>query len=368
MTTITLDRPIEGPAYDKAKPETRQPWLDFRRPGITATMIRDWGNGSRRRKIIEEKITGEFEDLSNLPYVAHGNVREPVIADWVHGKYGIKPCDSVYAHPDNPRHLASPDGVSVDPFTGELLVATEDAVLLEIKTSKHDLHPGTLSMLRVLETIEEGSHFDRSNYYTQMQWQMYVMNSPMTLFVWEQHDNVIDPETNTFTPIGPPQVAFVPRNQALIDVLVEKVAPKALAEIDAAVGALRTTDLPPASDFPTEHAVWVQDVLTARDQAANAEAARVKSWDSLSAVYMDPEADDCKHDLGFATLSVSTSTSPDKTVEETKTDWDAVRAGLTDAQRKKYDALVEKHTTTQPKVIPGKTSRRMTITAKEVKP
>jgi hypothetical protein len=365
--TMTQARPIEGPAYDKSKPETRQPWLDFRRPGLTATMIRDWGNGSRRRKIIEEKVTGDFEDLSHIDAIAHGNVREPVIAAWIEGKFGIKPCESVYAHPENSRHLASPDGISVDPHSGELEVGTMDAVLAEIKTSKHDLHPGSLTADGVLIEIEPGSHFDRSNYYTQMQWQMYVMNADMTLFVWEQHDGTVDPETNTFTPIGPPRWAWIPRSQALIDVLVEKVAPKALAEIDRAL-AIRPDDLPPASAFPTEHAVWVQEVLKGRDDAAAAEVLRVHGWDALAAIYLDPEADDCKHDLGFATLSVSTSTSAAKTVEETVTDWDAVRAGLTEAQRKKYDALVAKHTTTKPKVIPGKTSRRMTITAKEVKP
>jgi hypothetical protein len=365
-STLTLQVPIEGPRYDKQRPETRQPWLDFRRPGLTATQIRDWGTASKRRQIIEEKVTGNFEDLSHLPYVNHGNIREPAISAWIESKFGITPCESTYAHPENSRHLASPDGISRDPFTGELYVGVPQAVLAEIKTSKHDLHPGTIDEARVLVDIVPGSHFDRSNYYTQMQWQMYVMNADRTLFVWEQHDDKIDPESGTFTPIGPPQFVWVPRNQDLIDALVEKVAPRALAEIDRAL-ALRTDELPPVSDFPTEHAVWVQEVLKARDAAAAAEAAREKSWDALAAVYLHPEAPDCKHDLGFATLSVSSSEGRTTSTNESYLDIDGMNA-REKQQYERAQALIEKHTKVRKVVKAGKFSRRMTITPKEVKP
>lgn len=362
--TITTLVPIEGPSYDKTRPETRQPWLDFRRPGLTATMIRDWGTASKRRKMLEEKATGEFEDLSHLPYVQHGNLREPMIAAWIEGKFGIAPCEATYAHPENSRYLASPDGVSRDPFTGELYVGTPDAVLAEIKTSKHDLMPGPIDEARVLIEIAQGSQFERSNYYTQMQWQMYVMNAAMTLFVWEQHDDKIDPETGTFTPIGVPEYVWIPRNEAIIAALLEHMAPKAIAEIDHALN-LRSTELPPASDFPAEHAIWVQDVLKGRDEVAVADSAREKAWDALAEVYLDPEAEDVKHDLGFATLTVSTTT-PTIKAGKPYVDWDAVRAGLTAPQQKKFDALVAKNTIT-PKAGPGTPTRRMTITRKEQK-
>lgn len=360
---LTLERPIQGPSYNKADPATRQPWLDFRRPGITATQIRDWGTASKRRKIIEEKVTGAFEDLSHLPYVNHGNIREPAIAAWIQGRFGIEPCEATFAHAENSRHLASPDGISHDPLTGELVVGIRDAVLAEIKTSKYDLMPGSLDEDRVLIEVEPGSKFDGSNYYTQMQWQMYVMNADRTLFVWEQHDDKVDPESGTFTPIGPPQYVWVPRNQDLIDVLVEKVAPKALAEIDRAL-ALASDELPPVSDFPTEHAVWVQDVLKARDAAAAAEVSREKAWDNLSAIYLDPEAGDCKHDLGFATLTVSTSTSKAAVFTESYVDVEGMNA-REKAQYERARALIEKHTKTRTKPKPTTTSRRMTITEKK---
>jgi hypothetical protein len=111
--------------------------------------------------------------------------------------------------------------------------------------------------------------------------------------------------------------------------------------------------------------VWAQEVLDARDEIATAEASRDKGWTALQENYLGDDKPDVKHDLGFATLTVSTSTSPAKSVEQTSTDWDAVRAGLTDAQRKKYDALVAKHTKTENVLVPGKTTRRMTLTAKK---
>lgn len=361
---MTHARPIEGPAYDKARPETRQPWLDFRRPGLTATMIRDWGTASRRRKILEEKATGVFEDLSHLPYIRHGNRREPVIAQWAEGKFGITPSDAVYAHPDNPRHLATPDGVSRDPFSRELLVGVPEAVLVEIKTSKHDLTPGPLDATRMLVgDIFEAGDFYKSNYYTQIQWQMYVMNSPMTLFIYEQHDDIIDPETGTFTPVGPPAWAYIPRNQALIDALLENLAPRALAEIDAAL-TLRTSALPPASNFPAEDAVTTADLLSARDAVSIAESARDLAWKTLNDKYVGPGKDDFTEDLGFATFTVSTSGGKESVRDETYVDEDAMWKQAP-AFMKKYEALRAKHTKTRSVRTTTPRKQRLTVTAKK---
>lgn len=363
--TITFARPIEGPAYDKNRPETKQAWLDFRRPGITATMIRDWGTASKRRKIIEEKVTGQFEDLSDNAYVNHGNIREPVIAEWVRGRFGIEPCDSVFAHPENSRHLASPDGVSLDPFTRELVVGDIGAVLAEIKTSKHDLTPGVIDDARVLVEIAQGSPFDRANYYTQMQWQMYVMNAAMTLFVYEMHDGQVDPETGTFTPVGPPEYVWVPRDQELIDVLVNDLAPRALAEIDRAL-SIGADQLPPASEFPAEDAILVADLLAARDAEAAAVAKKGQAWDALTNKYVRDEVADFSVDIGIAKVTLSTSTAPDKTVTEQVFDEEAW-AKRAPKQYAAYLAAREKFTKPVKKVVPGKTSRRLTVTAKGAK-
>lgn len=362
--TLTHLAPIRGVSYDKTKPETRQPWLDQRRGGITATEIRDWGTASKRRGILEFKVTGQMEDLSGNAYVNHGNLREPMIAEWIEGKFGIAPCDAVYSHAQNPRHLASPDGISLDLLTRELIVGTEDAVLSEIKTSKHNLHPGKLDAARVLVQVEPGSQFDRSNYYTQMQWQMYVMNATRTLFVWEQHNGKVDSDTQTFTPIGVPEYAWIPRDQALIDVLVNELAPKALAEIDAARTSLLVDELPPVSDLPAEDVMQVAALLKARDAESAAGASKKLAWDVLTEKYLGEGKPDMKVDLGFANFTVSTSTPPTKTVTEMEFDEAAARRRAP-ALMKKYDELVAKYTKPVEKVIPGKPVQKLTVTAKK---
>lgn len=354
MTLLTTSaRPVEGPAYDKTRPETRDAWLAFRRAGITATEIRDWGLGSRRREIIVAKVTGEFADLSGNVYINHGNLREPMIAAWIEARFGIAPCDSVFAHGENARYLASPDGVSLDPFSKALIYGTPDAVLSEIKTSKHDLAPGTLDAERVLMSIAQGSKFEQSGYYVQMQWQMYVMQAVRTLFVWEQHDGKIDAETGTFTPIGTPEYAWINRDEALIRRLVDEVAPKALAEIDA---AMHGGGMPPVTPLPAEHAILVADLLKARDDEAIAKAAKEAAWKKLQALYVsddEHERPDMSLDVpGFAKITVSTTTKDVRNVDEK-----AAREKAP-ALAAKWDALLARHTTTEPR-----STQSLTITA-----
>lgn len=363
LLTLT-EKPIQGVSYDKTKPETRKPWLEQRQGGITATEIRDWGTASKRREIIQFKVTGEMEDLSHNVYVNHGNLREPVIANWIQARFGIQPCDAVFVSAANGRHLASPDGISVHPFTQELLFGTPDAVLSEIKTSKHNLHPGQLDESRVLVDIDPNSHFAKSNYYTQMQWQMFVMGAARTLFVWEQHDGVIDTEgTGTFNPIGIPEYVWVERDDLLIEKLID-VAARALVEIDAARASLKATEMPPISDLPSEDVVRVADLLKARDAEAAAAAAKKAAWEPLAEKYVGEDKPDMKVDLGIATFTVSTSTPAPKTVKRTVVDEDAMRRKAP-ALVAKYEALRERYTSEVPEVVEGKPVQKLTITAKK---
>jgi hypothetical protein len=363
ITTITNDRPIKGVAYDKNDPSTREPWLEQRRGGITATEIRDSGSGSKRRKIITAKVTGVDDDMGNVKvqgrehtlgtYARHGDLREPVIAEWIEQNYGITPCNNVYSHAKNPRFLASPDGVTLDPFTGELVVGTEDAVLAEIKTGVKDLTPGKLDAAGILIEVEPGSQFDLKGYYLQMQWQMFVMNATRTLFVHERHDDTIDPETGTFRPAGPPQVAWIMRDQAIIDVYAGRVAPQLLAEIDAARLA-NQGGMPPASELSAEHAVLVADLLAARDAEAVAKAQKEKAFAALKDFYAGEGKPDVKIDAGDAWVTVSTT---EKTVQEFNKDAALKRAPKLIAQ---YEALVKRYT----KPVPKKT-QSFTVTAKK---
>lgn len=374
MTTLlTTLAPTPGPADGKRSedPAVREAWLDFRRGGITATEIRDWLVPSEKRAIITAKVTGVFEDLSYITRIRHGNLREPVIAEWVEREFGIAPCENVYAHAENPRHLASPDGMTVDLFSltpGGLIVGTPDAILSEIKTSVHDLTPGPMDERRVLLEVTPGSHFDKMRYYRQVNWQMYVMNAYETLFTWERHDGIVDRETGIYSPVGPPEFCRIPRDQALIDQMVEE-ANVALQEIDAARIAFAVGGLPPASELPSDHALLVADLLAARDAEAVAVARKAAPWKSLQAIYLAEGMPDQSIDAGFALLTVTTGKAGTKTT----VDEAAARAELPEAfealeaaetalaeARANVDLILRKHTTTE--ATPG--TRKLTITAR----
>lgn len=369
MTTTTLApiAPVRGvpDGASSTDPTIREAWLEQRRGGITATEIRDWGNSTKRREIITAKVTGNETDIDSVvvrgtgftlgDYARHGKLREPMIADWVDRKFGITPCEHVYAHGENPRYLASPDGISLHPLSRELEYGTPNAILAEIKTATKDLMPGRLSVERVLLEVDPSSTFGQKNYYTQMQWQMFVMNAARTLFVWEQHDGKIDAETGTFSPIGVPQWAWVERDQKLIDVLVEQ-AEQALAEIDAARVTAAAGVMPPVSEqLDGERAALIAELLAARDAEAVAKTRKDKAWAALSEHFLEQEDFTLKIP-GFANVTVSTSSTVKPEVDE---EGMRKRAPKLVAQ---YEALRERFT--KPKTM---TSRRLTITANKGK-
>lgn len=152
-------------AADKSLDE--QAWLEARRKGVTATDVASLEKGGAAvwSKLLEEKRSGERTFFGNA-YTAWGLEREPVIGEWVEGKFGHKPSDVTFHAPDNMRHLATPDGLHIK--DGLVTIA-------EIKTSKHDLTVG-------------GDAFIDSHYMAQMQFQMYVTGDDVMecLFVWEQ--------------------------------------------------------------------------------------------------------------------------------------------------------------------------------------
>lgn len=244
MSTETKTKPIKGPSSDQ-----RDEWLARRRHGVTATEVAKAAGGRAAdvRAIITEKVTDtNTPDLSGNQYIAFGNTREPVIAEMVRANFGIEPNRFLYAHGDEPRFLATPDGYSDDDFTGERLVS-------EIKTSKHDLNPFPpdheqllTSRVPVLDCAfadralaRGGTYFWTTTYYDQMQWQMYVTGATRCLFAPEQHDNRWPNPTPK--PVEP---VWVLRNEPRIEKLV-KAAMGLLAEIERTAPA----DIAPASEI-----------------------------------------------------------------------------------------------------------------------
>lgn len=141
--------------------ENRPAWLQARRNGVTAT---DVGkivklNGtfsSQRSPLMEAKLTGQEGPF--LQVFQHGIDREPAIAAWVAEKFGILP-NSLLCRGDNPRHLATPDGIGA-------------GVVAEIKTSTRPLD----------QTI--------GTYRDQLQWQLHVTKSERLLFVVENRNTL----------------------------------------------------------------------------------------------------------------------------------------------------------------------------------
>src|SRR5690606_32250113 len=126
----------------------------------------------QRRELLQAKLNRTSVDLTGNRYIDHGNKREPIIGAWFLANFDIEPCELVYSSGDNPRHLASPDGVSLD--------FANDGITAEVKTSKHDLTPGEIVGNTLVLTqrddgtfaLDKSRHFASTGYYDQMQWQM----------------------------------------------------------------------------------------------------------------------------------------------------------------------------------------------------
>lgn len=178
-------------------------WLAERRKGVTATEVAKLAKGqpAARRDVLAEKVSGERTFFGNK-FTDWGLERELALAALIQFEHGFEPSDVLFSAVENPRHLATPDAVKV---------ADGSTVIAEIKTSKYDLSP-------------DGTHFAKSTYMDQIQWQMYVVGEDCLecLFVWEQHDdNWILDEFGVERPEPlPHNELWIPRNQTRIDELV----------------------------------------------------------------------------------------------------------------------------------------------------
>jgi hypothetical protein len=168
-----------------ARSTDRVAWLRARSRGITATDAARLSGIRSVQAVAMEKFHGS--GFGGNAYTDHGRAREPEIARWVHGQFGIAPSDALFHAAGQKQHLATPDGL--------LLSATGMLVLAEIKTTKSAWQSIPRSYLR------------------QVWWQQYVLGAERTLVVWEQHDN--------FVPIdAEPQCRWVDRDENEIHALV----------------------------------------------------------------------------------------------------------------------------------------------------
>ena len=163
----------------------RVAWIRARSRGITATDVAALTSEKVIPRAADAKLMGS--GFSGNAYTAHGRAREPEIAAWVAATHGIQPSSALFHAVVEKRHLATPDGVTVD--------AAGRVVLAEIKT-----------------TNRKWSSIPRT-YLRQVWWQQHVLGAERTLVIWEEHDG--------FVPVGDePQCQWVDRDEREIGTLV----------------------------------------------------------------------------------------------------------------------------------------------------
>ncbi|GAA1944465.1 YqaJ viral recombinase family protein [Microbacterium aquimaris] len=163
----------------------RVAWVRARSRGITATDVATLTSERTIARAADAKLMGS--GFSGNAYTAHGRAREPEIAGWVAATHGIQPSSALFHAVVEKRHLATPDGVGVDP-SGRV-------VLAEIKTTNKAWRSIPRSYLR------------------QVWWQQHVLGAERTLVVWEQHAD--------FVPLhDEPRCQWVDRDETEIGKLV----------------------------------------------------------------------------------------------------------------------------------------------------
>jgi putative phage-type endonuclease len=133
----------------------REAWLEARLHGVSATQVAHAATPSGFAEVIEQRRNPV--DIEDNPYMAFGRESEPAIMRYAHTEHGILPNDWAIASADDPRMMATPDGLSV---THELIA--------EAKTTGTDW--GDKIPIK---------------YRRQVQWQLYVTGAEQCLFLWQ---------------------------------------------------------------------------------------------------------------------------------------------------------------------------------------
>ncbi|WP_280679903.1 YqaJ viral recombinase family protein [Cryobacterium sp. CG_9.6] len=168
-----------------ANSDDRVAWLRARARGITATDVAKLATPKSLQTAVFDKLNGS--SFSGNTYTDHGRAREPEIAAWVLENYGIEPSSNLFHAADQPRHLATPDGVG-------------------------RCENGVLELAEIKTTSKPWRSIPRS-YLRQVWWQQYVLGADRTLLVWEQH---LD-----FVPVNAvPEFRWIERDEDQIAILI----------------------------------------------------------------------------------------------------------------------------------------------------
>lgn len=162
----------------------RLAWLKARAKGVTSTDVARLSSARALRSLALEKFDGS--GFGGSAFTRHGVEREPHIARWANGVFGMNASTALFHSLGNRLHLATPDGMRLQGATLELC---------EIKT-----------------TGKAWASIPRS-YLRQVWWQQYVLGAERTLVVWEQHDNFVPVDSE-------PRCRWVDRDENEIHALV----------------------------------------------------------------------------------------------------------------------------------------------------
>lgn len=241
MTTASDARWAELESRAGASGQNRMAWLEERRRGITATQVRDLAMasdlGAAIAALVREKVLGLDVQL-RMPVIRWGNEREPIIAAEAEAIYGYRHETRVFRSASNPRWLASPDGLRVDP--------DGTPSLLEIKTAGWPLDEDSVR---------------QKGYYDQCQWQMLVLDSDRCLLMWEERiegEHGFEPGVTGSIPI---------RANAARQLELAEIADKFLVALDDAL----ENGLPEAADEDPLLSTLVADLLILRRRVDDAE-------------------------------------------------------------------------------------------------
>jgi len=183
---------IERERFLARKDDDFEGWLNARRHGVTATQVSNAATPAGFERVAADFLV-EWSEPDN-PYMQFGREWEGHIASWADAEFGVAPNEWLIAG-DNPRHLATPDGLSKDHRT-----------IGEYKTTGKDW-----------ETVEKMP----IRYRRQVQWQLHVTGADRCLVAWLIRAEVETPGGPMFVPeVFTPSFGWVERDEEMIADLV----------------------------------------------------------------------------------------------------------------------------------------------------
>ena len=164
-------------------------WIAARAAGVSATTVADAATPAGFRDVVAARANPVPVEPND--YMLFGSESEPTLMEFAHREFGILPNDWLIRAEADGRHLATPDGLSVD-----------HSVIAECKTTGKDW--GAKIPIR---------------YRRQVQWQLYVTGAERCLFVWNLR--VPDDSGWFYLEWLDPKFVWIERDEKMIAELVD---------------------------------------------------------------------------------------------------------------------------------------------------